>query len=649
MARRRLPISIEWHHLGPRVYLFGTRIHEFALGFAIVGTVIGLAAAGTISFLGPYELLAVFGLWLIAKDWPDLFSSTRNTRAWRVGVHRRASALRDRRGDWVPGLAGLAAGLVAVVNLVSALTPNQEWRARLLRALVPVGTMPLFHALVVPLSVALLATAFYLARRRRRAWQAAVALLVLLGVFNLLKGLDVEEAALSWAAAGLLVWGRDAFVVRHEPLGMRAAFWRVPLVALAGASVIAAVVAIGSPTGTTVVAVFHETVDLLVWSRGPISFHDELRWIPYAAGAIGTGTLLAAAYLLFRPLAAPRLLPDPELRRTAEALVRGHGTDTLAFFKLRGDLHYLFSDDRRAFVAYRVESGVLLLAGDPVGAADAIPAVVRAVVRHAERHGLLLGAVGVAEHLLSLYRQAGLRSLYMGDEAIVETAKFSLEGRAIRKVRQSVSRLEKAGYSIELRGLDDLEHDELDELEHVAEVWREGAPERGFSMAMDALNGEHEDSLVVVARDETGAARGFLHFVPSYGRPAMSLSFMRRDKSAPNGLTEFLVVRAIELLRERGVEEMSLNFAAFARYLHSPRNRRERLLARILRVANEWFQIESLYRFNAKFSPRWEPRYMLYEGSVLGLPRTGLAAMWVEGQLPKPRRRSDRAAAATRR
>ena len=55
------------------------------------------------------------------------------------------------------------------------------------------------------------------------------------------------------------------------------------------------------------------------------------------------------------------------------------------------------------------------------------------------------------------------------------------------------------------------------------------------------------------------------------------------------------------------------------------------------RSANPFFQIESLYRFNAKFFPRWEPRYLVYEGAF-GLPARGLAAMWAEGQLPKPRR-----------
>jgi len=92
------------------------------------------------------------------------------------------------------------------------------------------------------------------------------------------------------------------------------------------------------------------------------------------------------------------------------------------------------------------------------------------------------------------------------------------------------------------------------------------------------------------------------------------------------------------------VEEISLNFAAFARWLHSPGSLLERVLGRVIALANPFFQIESLYRFNAKFFPRWEPRYLLYTGAV-GLPRVGLAAMWVEGQLPKPSLRPRPAAA----
>ena len=122
---------------------------------------------------------------------------------------------------------------------------------------------------------------------------------------------------------------------------------------------------------------------------------------------------------------------------------------------------------------------------------------------------------------------------------------------------------------------------------------------------------------------------------------------MRRDKDTPNGLTEFLVARGLELLRDRGVEEASLNFAAFARFIHAPCGVLERLLGRVLLLADSVFQIERLYRFNAKFFPRWEPRYLLYE-QVLGLGRVGLAAMWAEGQLPKPKLPQRRAPAPAR-
>jgi lysyl-tRNA synthetase class 2 len=374
----------------------------------------------------------------------------------------------------------------------------------------------------------------------------------------------------------------------------------------------------------------------LLWRSGPMTFYDDVGELPLAIELLSLATLIASASVLFRPLAAARVLPGSAQRRVAAGLVRSHGSDTLAFFKLRRDQHYLFSSDRRAFLGYRVENRVMLLAGDPVGPAESLPGLMREACAFAERHGLALGAIGVGAGLLPVYAQAGLRPLYLGDEAIVDARSFSLEGRAIRKVRQSVSRLEKAGFAANLEEVESLDERVLAELERVSEAWRQGHPERGFSMAMDSLRGEERrGEVVVAARDEAGVVRGFLHFVPSFGRRAMSLSAMRRDRGTPNGLMEFLVVRSIELMRERGVEEVSLNFAAFARLLHSPETRTERLLGRLLMLANPYFQIESLYRFNAKFFPRWEPRYLLYEG-VLSFPRVGMAALWAEGQLPKP-------------
>jgi lysyl-tRNA synthetase class 2 len=550
-----------------------------------------------------------------------------------------------RTSRWLPRLAALAAALIGVVNVASALSPNIRWRGHLLLDFEPVEAIRLFHALALPTGTALLLVAPYLARRRHRAWQAAIVLMLALGAFDLLKGLDFEETAITWTTAAALWWGRGAFRVRHDPITLRSAAWRVPLLGLTavGAAAVAAWASQGRPSWATVM---RETGDLLLWQSGPIHFHHHFSWLPLGVHLVEIGTLLAVAYVVFRPLAAPRALPGPGARSAAAELVREHGTDTLSFFKLRGDKHYFFSEDRRAFVGYRIENGVLLLSGDPVGPSEVFPNLLRDLRSFAAARGLKLGAVGASEGLCALYEEMGLRTIYLGDEAIVELSKFSLEGRAIRKIRQSVSRLKKAGYTTELHTLGTVDSATVGELEQVLERGREGAPERGFSMAMDSLRGEHADeTLVVIARDAEHAVRGVLHFVPVYGRPTVSLSFMRRDPGTPNGLTEFLVVEAIEALRERGLEEMSLNFAAFAKYLHSPEKPLERVLGKLAALANPFFQIESLYRFNAKFSPRWEPRFLVYEGA-LGLARVSIAAMSAEGHLPKPGARGSHKAAA---
>ena len=626
-------MRIERHTHGPRVYVLGRRVHEWHLGTAVVGIVVaGLLANSWRLSLWSGVALAVGG-WMVVKDWHDLFPGRRDTAGWRVGLHRRFLPLRVvRHGDGLPNLAAFIALAVGIVNFASALTPNIAWRHHLLLHLEPVEVVPVFHTLAIPASAVLVTTSYYLRRRRVRAFHAALALLVILGVLDLAKGLDFEEAAVSWVAAAVLWWGRDAFYVRHAPLRRRSLLW-VFAAATGVATVTAAVlawVAAGSPH-TSLLAI-RQTLDLLAWRKGSIAFHDELGWLPLAVALLSIAAIAIGAAILFRPLGGPTELPDDPSRHAAAELLRLHGSDTLAFFKLRRDINYLFSADRRAFLGYRVESGVMLIAGDPVGRDEALPDLVHEAAVFAELRGLRLAAIGVSEGLLPLWRQAGLRGLYIGDEAVVDTRRFSLEGRAVRKLRQSVSRLEREGYHVELHELQSLDQRTLSELEHVSSLWRGGRPERGFSMAMDSLTSADQDSVVVLARDHEGAVRGFLHFVPAYGRPAMSLSFMRRDPRTPNGLTEFLIVRSIELLRKRGIEELSLNFAAFARLLQRPSSLLDRLLGRIVSLGNSFFQIESLYRFNAKFTPHWKPRYLVYEGT-LALARTGLAAMRAEGQL----------------
>ncbi|HEX3805117.1 MAG TPA: phosphatidylglycerol lysyltransferase domain-containing protein [Solirubrobacteraceae bacterium] len=547
---------------------------------------------------------------------------------------------------WLPATAAVLTALVGLVNIASALTPDIRWRGHLLLHLEGVRAMEIFHALALPAGAALLLVSPYLFKRRRRALQIGIALLLAIGVVNLFKGLDFEESILGWAVALMLYWGRSAFTVVQAPVRLRSVVWRVPLIGAFGVALVSFAdwITSGRPK---VGAIIDESASLVRFKRGQLRFENHtlrafghvvsFQWMPLAIHFTEIATLLGMAYVLFRPLATPRAWPSASVRRMAVQLVRQHGNDTLSFFKLRPDKHYFFNTDRTAFVGYRVEAGALLLSGDPVGPPAAFGDVLLEVHRFARARGLKLAALGASERLVPIYRGLGLHTLYLGDEAVVELESFSLEGRPIRKVRQSVHRLRKAGYTSALCKPSEIDPETMRQMEYVLKVGRIGQSERGFSMGMDGIHcALEQDTLFVLARDGEGALRGVLHFVPCYGRSAMSLSIMRRDPATPNGLMEFLVVAAIESMRERGIKEISLNFAALTKYMRDPQNPFERLLGRVAALMNPYLQIESLYRFNVKFQPRWDPRYLVYEGS-LGIARAGVAAMWAEGQMPKPK------------
>jgi hypothetical protein len=81
-------LRLELHSLGPRFYVLGLRIHEFALGFAVLAVLIGGAIAETWGMTRRVDVATAFGMWLVVKDWRDLVPSKRNTAAWSLLPHR---------------------------------------------------------------------------------------------------------------------------------------------------------------------------------------------------------------------------------------------------------------------------------------------------------------------------------------------------------------------------------------------------------------------------------------------------------------------------------------------------------------------------------------------------------------------------------
>jgi len=157
-------------------------------------------------------------------------------------------------------------------------------------------------------------------------------------------------------------------------------------------------------------------------------------------------------------------------------------------------------------------------------------------------------------------------------------------------------------------------------------------------MALGRTADPRDPDAVIATAEKDGEVRAMLQLVP-WGRDGLSLDLMRRDPTAEPGLNELLIVAVLRAAADLGVEKVSLNFAVFRSALD--RGQRIgagpvlRLWCRLLLIASKWFQIESLFRFNAKFGPRWEPRFVAYP-SAGDLPHVLLATLEAEAFLVRP-------------
>ncbi|MFJ8592572.1 phosphatidylglycerol lysyltransferase domain-containing protein [Streptomyces sp. NPDC093598] len=569
---------------------------------------------------------------------------------------RTSRILRGPRPEAVPLLVGRACALVGVLDIAAGVFPRfRHSRMHAIAEVLPGALGPFAAALSLSTGVLLLLLAHGLKRGKRRAWRAAVALLPAGAVAQFTYRHSLVGVLISLALLAPLLRHRDQFNALPDPRSR----WRAlaNFVLMSAGSLLLGLLIV-SVHGERIVGdpsladrITHVIYGLFGF-EGPVDYQGSTSWtVAFSLGALGLLTAVTTIYLAFRPEhPAAQLTEEDEAR--LRALLDKHGRrDSLGHFALRRDKAVVFSPSGKAAVTYRVVSGVMLASGDPIGDVEAWPGAIERFMDEAKAHSWTPAVMGCSETGGEVWtRETGLDALELGDEAVVDVADFSLAGRAMRNVRQMVKRIERAGYETRVRRVRDLGDAELERIRQAAEDWRGTDTERGFSMALGRVGDPADgDCLIATAHKQDehpgpyGDLKAILHFVP-WGTDGASLDLMRRDRSADPGMNELLIVAALQAAPRFGIARVSLNFAMFRAALA----RGEKIGAGpvlrawrgLLVFLSRWFQIESLYKFNAKFQPRWEPRFVVYRASA-DLPRIGFAAMQAEGfvnlALPLPR------------
>jgi lysyl-tRNA synthetase class 2 len=556
---------------------------------------------------------------------------------------------------WVPVAAGWAVGVIATLSLIASVSPLVRLIIRMPREFVNdyIFNFP-DTSFAWAFVLTLLAAA--LAARKRIAWWILVLYMVAAAIWNIVDLVGGSEPLLDdvgavigltfhVAAIGFLVLARHEFWAKVR----RGALFK------ATATLVVAM-AIGSLIGWGLLELFPGTLDRAdrpLYALNRVSAFagasaDSFTGHPHVLvntllGLFGAVALMVTAIVLFQSQRAENALTGED-----ESAIRGllelYGkNDSLGYFGTRRDKSVVFAPNGRAAITYRVEVGVCLASGDPIGDPRAWSAAIGAWLTLCKSYGWAPGVMGASSIGAQAFRDAGLNALELGDEAILHPETYRLSGPDMKPVRQAVTRAKRAGLTVRFRRHRDLSAEEMTQVIKRADSWRDTETERGFSMALGRLGDPADGDCVLVEAiqenaDPADGVVAMLSLVP-WGTNGVSLDLMRRSPQSPNGTIELMVSELCMQAEEIGVTRISLNFAMFRSAFEEGAQLGAGPIARLWRALlvffSRWWQLETLYRSNMKYQPEWVPRYACYEDARL-IPRVGIASVIAEGFLVLP-------------
>jgi phosphatidylglycerol lysyltransferase len=497
-----------------------------------------------------------------------------------------------------------------ILEIVGALLSHHRVRSQLLGSLLGQNITLGGRTGAVLTGLGLLLLAGGIARGKRVALRTTLVLLAATIVFDLVKDLDFESAALSaWILFGLW-WFRQHFEADSEPSRVR---WGLAL--LVGGVGLAVMYAV---FGTVVLS------NQLVGESGPVQRLESLaaglagnptmyraltaraRWFLDTLPVVSYGLVLLALLQLLRPVFAPRAaIAD---RERVHELLKKWGRNHISHLAVFGAESYHWFDDQGC-VAFSLQGRTALALGDPICPPELVKKGLEDFIAYCERQDWIPAFYQV--DLERDYREATFTLVPIGSEALVQTQTFGLQGKERRDLRYAVKRCDKEGVRITFLSGPDAMAVHSQQLHELSARWlqRRRGPELSYSLGtLSTLT--DPDITVGLAFAPEGRLEAFVSWLPVPARKGWTLDLMRRRPDSIYGVMETLIVRSIEEAARGGVDEVSLGVAPRVIASGDTSDPADRALRAMYWGLDRFQRTRSLYHFKSKFSPRWEDRYL---------------------------------------
>jgi len=524
----------------------------------------------------------------------------------------------------VSGLAPLLLAaytlVVAVVVLVSGVTPATEEATELLALHVPLPLVEASHFLSSVAGLALLFVARGMLSRLDAAWWAGLGLAAMSLLMALPKGIAVWEAVLLVSLVTALALSRKQFTRKASLLSVPfSGGWL-----LAMGAIVAALVA------------------LLFFAYQDVDYTRELWWqfefdghAPRSLRALVGIALLAlvlAVRQLLRPASAAAQAPEAAELAQADAIVRRQDNAD-GLLSLTGDKQFLFSETGNAMTMYGRQRRSWIALFDPLGPESEQAELVWRFVERAREAGARACFYQVRPQSLSMYLDVGLRLFKLGEYAYVPLADFSLEGKRRSNLRYSLKRAEREGAKFEMVAAEAVPAI-LEELRAISEAWlaEHRTAEKRFSVGAFIDDYVLRQPVAIVRHE--GLIVAFATLLTTETKAEATVDLMRHLPKMPYGTMDFLFAQVMLHFRELGFRRFGLGMAplsGMARHSLAPFwHRGGRLL---FAHGENFYNFRGLRAFKEKFDPQWEARYLASPGGIAPLLLLADIAALISGGL----------------
>lgn len=515
----------------------------------------------------------------------------------------------------IPALLLFALG---IINIISVLTPAIGERVVWLKDFIPIDAMEVSGYFVLVLGLVLLVTASFLLKGLRSAWGLALFLTIVSILGNLFKAGDYEEALAALFVLAVLIYTRKDYYIKNNP--------RLRSVGIQTAILSMLAVMIYSIIGFYFLDKKHFGIEFN-WMQsfeyalqnyflvGSSSLEPLDKFASNFILSINASGFLSIAFLLYtliRPYILKNRPENEELDRYNHLLQR-YGCSSLDYFKTYQDKMIFEPEGISAFVAYRIAGNFAVVLENPVAGDElSMKNTIQQFDRFCYENGLKSCYYRVPEESLPIYHSLKKKSMFLGQEGVVELQKFTLQGGNRKSIRNALSKVKERGYTIHFH-TPPVRDGLLQKIKSVSDEWLADTErdEIIFSQGMFDWEELKQQTILTVENSEEKVV-AFLNIIPDFVQREATYDLLRKTSDAPNGVMDFILAELFEYVKNQGYTSVNLGFAPMSG-LKDPTKFTEKSLKFAYEKIRSFSHYKGMREYKEKFATAWYNKYLIYD------------------------------------